>query len=68
MPSRDIFKILRYVLGILTISLGVLIFAGVMLKDPVPAQFRYTLATVLVLMGIYRLATTMMRSSRSKDV
>ena len=68
MASRDTFKILRYALGIITISLGVLIFAGVMLRDPIPPQFRYTLATVLVLMGTYRLVTTKMRASRSKDV
>lgn len=67
MAAPGVFKILRYALAAITISLGVLIFAGFLLNDPVPPQMRYTMATVLVLMGIYRLLTTMMRTPGSKD-
>jgi len=68
MPAPDAFKFLRYALGIITMSLGILIFAGVLLQEPVPAQIRYTFGTVLVLLGLYRLLTTKMRTSRSRDV
>ena len=67
MPSHEVVKILRYALGILSIGLGVLVFAGVLLQDPVPPQIRYTFGTVLVLLGLYRLLTTLMRTSRSHD-
>jgi cytochrome c biogenesis protein CcdA len=68
MPALEVFKVLRYALGFVTIGLGILIFAGVLMQDPVPSQIRYTFGTVLVLMGIYRVMTTKMRTSRSKDV
>ncbi|MGH7496035.1 MAG: hypothetical protein ACREOO_27085 [bacterium] len=67
MPALEVFKILRYALGTLSITLGILIFAGVLLRDPVPAQIRYTFGAVLVLLGVYRLLTTIMRASRSHD-
>ena len=67
MTSPELFKILRCVLGVITISIGILIFAGVLLKEPVPPQIRYTFGTVLVLLGLYRLLTTLMRTSRSRD-
>ena len=68
MVPPDAFKLLRYALGMITISLGILIFDGVLLSEAVPSQIRYTFGTVLVLMGIYRLVTTKIGTSRSKDV
>jgi len=68
MPSRGGFKILRYALAVITTSLGILIFAGVLLSEPVPSMIRYTFGTVLVLLGVYRLLTTIMRTSGSRNV
>lgn len=67
MAKTDTFKYLKYALALFTFSFGVLLLAGVALKD-LPEQVRYTFGIVLVLMGIYRFVITRLQTSRSRDL
>jgi hypothetical protein len=62
MKRISISKLLAYFVAAVSISVGVLRLIGVLFPKSVPAQMRITLGIVLILMGVYRLVITRVRS------
>ncbi|MCU0453033.1 MAG: hypothetical protein MUE68_05200 [Bacteroidetes bacterium] len=57
----DVGSILGYAVSAVMVAVGALVLAGYLVHQGVPEQFRWTFATVLILMGIYRFFMTQMR-------
>jgi hypothetical protein len=59
----------KFALGValVTTGMGIAILAGFFLPEAAPNAMRFTLGTVLVLMGIYRFLVTRMKVRKAEE-
>jgi uncharacterized membrane protein YphA (DoxX/SURF4 family) len=53
--------------ALLTTSMGIALLCGFFLPEAAPKAMRFTLGTVLVLMGVYRFLVTRMQVRKAED-